>query len=192
MAYTDTIRRLTDARRRILDIRDEMRELQAGIEPEPVEEYEFTTMDGRVRLSALFGPHDELIVIHNMGASCVYCTLWADGFNGVAGHLENRAAFVVSSPDAPAAQREFAKSRGWRFRMVSTQGSNFARDMGYFADEGEYAGPHPGVSVFRMDGDRIARVSDTNLGPGDDFCAVWHLFDLLPEGPDGWEPQYKY
>jgi len=35
-------------------------------------------------------------------------------------------------------------------------------------------------------------VSDASLGPGDDFCSVWHLFNLLPEGPDGWEPQYKY
>ena len=48
MAYTATIRKLNDARRRILEIRAEMRELQADIEPEPVNDYEFATTDGPV------------------------------------------------------------------------------------------------------------------------------------------------
>jgi len=192
MAYTDTIQRLNDARRRILEIRAEMRELQAGIEPEQVEDYEFGTTDGPVRLSALFGDRDELLMIHNMGAGCVYCTLWADGFNGVADHLDDRAAFVVSSPDSPEAQRKFADGRGWGFRMVSHEGTPFAADMGYYTEEGEFPGFHPGVSAFRKDGDRIWRVSNASLGPGDDFCSVWHLFDLFPEGPDGWGPRYEY
>lgn len=192
MAYTDTISQLNDARRRILEIRAEMRELQAGIEPEPVEDYELGALDGPVRLSELFGDHDELILIHNMGSGCVYCTLWADGFNGFVDHLENRAAFVVSSPESPERQREFAASRGWRFRMVSHEGTSFAGDMGYYSDSGEYPGFHPGVSVFRKDGERIVRVSDASLGPNDDFCSVWHLFNMFPEGPGGWEPRYEY
>jgi len=48
------------------------------------------------------------------------------------------------------------------------------------------------VSVFRKSGQRICRVSDTGFQPGDDFCAIWHFFDLLPEGANGWQPQYKY
>ena len=36
MAYTETIQQLNDARRRIAEIRAEMRELQANIEPEGV------------------------------------------------------------------------------------------------------------------------------------------------------------
>ena len=192
MAYTDTISQINDARRRILEIRSEIRELQSGIEPAPVEDYEFNTLEGPVRLSALFGDHDELFVVHNMGRACVYCTLWADGFNGLIGLLTNRAAFVLSSPDTPNVQREFANSRGWRFRMVSHDGTSFASDMGYYAESGEYPGFHPGVSVFRRNGDQVLRVSDTTFGPGDDFCAAWHLFDLMPEGPDGWEPKYQY
>jgi predicted dithiol-disulfide oxidoreductase (DUF899 family) len=109
-------------------------------------------------------------------------------------HLDNRAAFVVSSPDAPEAQKKFAATRGWRFRMVSHQGTSFAEDMGYRDDSTEHEGGpwHPGVSAFKKDGDRIVRVSDAPLGPGDLFCAAWHLFDLFPEGPDGWQPQYRY
>ena len=36
------------------------------------------------------------------------------------------------------------------------------------------------------------RPSDTWFGPDDDFCNVWHLFDLLPEGSNGWAPKYEY
>jgi len=50
----------------------------------------------------------------------------------------------------------------------------------------------PGVSVFRKPGQKIYRVSDTSFQPGDDFYAIWHLFDLLPEGANGWQPQYTY
>src|SRR5213595_1729644 len=35
------------------------------------------------RLSELFGKHEDLILIHNMGAGCMYCTMWADGLNGL-------------------------------------------------------------------------------------------------------------
>ena len=71
--------------------------------------------------------------------------------------------------------------------MVSHAGTSFAQDMGYFAEEGDDAGWQPGISAFRKDGERIIRVSDTPLGPGDLFCAAWHMFDLLPDAADGWE-----
>ena len=35
-------------------------------------------------------------------------------------------------------------------------------------------------------------VSDATWSPGDDFCTVWHFFDLLPEGPAGWWPKINY
>ena len=38
---------------------------------------------------------------------------------------------------------------------------------------------------------RIVRVADTGFEPGDDFCALWHLFDLLPEGAAGWQPEVR-
>jgi predicted dithiol-disulfide oxidoreductase (DUF899 family) len=165
-----------------------MRVLQKDAEPKAVENYRFATTDGPVRLSQLFGDKEYLFVIHNMGKSCPNCTMWADGFNGVLPHLENRAAFVVSSPDDPGTQRAFAATRGWRFRMVSHQGTSFAADMGYRNESGWL----PGVSVFRRVADRIFRVSDAPFDEGDDFCTVWHLFDLLPEGAAGWRAKFNY
>ena len=188
MTYREGAERLNQYRREIAAIRERMRELQASIEPEEGRDYEFAVPGGSVQLSALFGEHDTLFVVHNMGTSCPYCTLWADGFNGVFDHLRNRAAFVISAPDEPIRQREFADSRGWKFPMVSHRGSSFAADMGY-ARDGGFA---PGVSVFKRRADRIVRVADTSFAPGDDFCCVWHFFDLIPEGRVGWRPKYKY
>ena len=188
MSYRDVTERLTAYRREIAGLRQKMRALQQQAAPEEVDDYRFQTGDGGVRLSELFGGKEYLFVIHNMGTGCPNCTMWADGFNGVLPHLENRAAFVVSSADDPQTQKAFAASRGWRFRMVSHQGSNFADDMGYRSD----AGWLPGVSVFRREGDKILRVSDTGFDAGDDFCMVWHLFDLLPEGAAGWRAKFTY
>ena len=188
MSYSDTVVQLNDYRRQIADIRAEMRALQASISPQLVPDYVFDTLHGPVALADLFGDKSDLFVIHNMGKGCSYCTLWADGFNGVSQHLEDRAAFVVSSPDAPETQQEFANSRGWRFRMVSHANTSFAEDMGYRRD-GKW---FPGVSVFRKQGADIVRVSDAQLGPNDDFCVVWSFLELLPAGPDGWRPRYSY
>src|SRR5215469_16844687 len=136
MPYRETTAKLAGYRREIGTLRERMRVLQAEIEPEEVADYTFVGADGPVRLSQLFGDKDTLFVIHNMGKTCPNCTMWADGFNGVLPHLENRAAFVVTSPDEPAIQAAFAGSRGWRFRMVSHQGTDFAADMGYRGDQG--------------------------------------------------------
>lgn len=111
MDYRENATALAAYRSQIADIRRKMREFQAAVEPEPVADHVFATVDGTARLSELFGTKDDLIVIHNMGTSCPGCTLWADGFNGIYHHLANRAAFVVCGPDPPDVQRRFAAGR---------------------------------------------------------------------------------
>jgi hypothetical protein len=50
----------------------------------------------------------------------------------------------------------------------------------------------PGISVFQRQGSTIVRVSDAQFSPGDDFCSVWHMFDMLPGGAVGWRPKKQY
>lgn len=154
-----------------------------------VKDYTLASRDGPVRLSELFGSKADLVVVHNMGRSCPYCTLWADGLNGLAEHLANRAGFVVCSPDDVAVQREFAASRGWRFRMVSAKGTTFTADMGY-----EHNGsPWPGYSVFRKSPDGlITRTGAGMFGPGDDYCAIWPMMEQMEGGVAGWQPKHQY
>ena len=188
MNYADVNGKLTDYRRQIAAIRERMRETLAAVEPQEVKDYELASPEGPVRLSQLFDGHEDLILIHNMGVSCSYCTLWADGYNGLHPHVVTRAGFAVSSPDRPTVQRKFAESRGWKFPMVSHAGTSFAADMGYVSAKGGWM---PGVSVFRRDGGTILRVSDTGFSPGDDFCTLWHFFDLLPGGVGEWPASPK-
>jgi predicted dithiol-disulfide oxidoreductase (DUF899 family) len=102
--------------------------------------------------------------------------------------LADRAAFAVVSPDAPAVQRKFARSRGWRFPLYSGGRSPFAADMGFM----DGTDPRPGVSTFQLVRGKIFRVASAPLGPFDPFCSAWHLFALLADGVDGWSPRYRY
>ena len=171
--------------------RDRLLEAKRNLKPLEVKDYELTgSLGEKVLLSQLFGDRSELMVIHNMGKKCVYCTLWADGLNGLVKHLENRAGFVVMTPDDPETQSKFARDRGWTFKMYSTEGSQFTHDMGY---EPEPKVHWPGVSFFRKDADgKIFRTAKDTFGPGDLYCSVWHLLDLLPNGQNDWEPKYHY
>ena len=189
MRYAQGTRQLVRYRKRIAALRTKMRSVQKRIEPQPVADYTFSTVQGPKRLSQLFGPMKDLFVIHNMGSGCPYCTLWADGYNGLYDHITSRVAFVIASPDPPAVQKRFARSRGWRFAMVSHQGTTFAQDMGYRSRTGGWL---PGISAFRRERNGIVRLSDAGSQPLDDFCVVWHVFDLLPEGPARWQPKFRY
>ena len=151
-----------------------------------------------MRLSELFGDKRDLFVIHNMGASCRYCT-------HVGGRLQRRLraprrprGLRAGEPNPVEVQKQFAASRGWRFPMVCHAGNSFAKDLGYRLERGDEAGEDssrwvPGVSAFQPRRRcAFVRVSDAELGPGDDFCSVWHLLDLLPERRIGWEPKFRY
>jgi predicted dithiol-disulfide oxidoreductase (DUF899 family) len=58
-----------------------------------------------VTLSTLFSEHRDVIAVHNMGQFCRYCTMCADGVNGIYPYLADRAAFALVSPDPPNRQR---------------------------------------------------------------------------------------
>lgn len=177
--------------KQILELKRRRSQLWRKTQREPFEDYEFTAPDGSpVSLSELFGTKRDLILIHNMGKGCPYCTLWADGFTGFTKHLQDRAAFALCSPDDPATLRDFAESRGWNFRTISCHGSSFARDAGFETEPGKH---WPGVSCFAIaDDGAILRTGLAHFGPGDDFCALWHLLDLLERGADGWAPKFSY
>lgn len=185
---TEIDKKIDELDYQLQDIKRRLAELRRQRPREEVRDYRLLDCEGReASLSSLFGDHNELILVHNMGRQCSYCSMWADGFVGLLPHITSRAAFVVTSPDEPAVQRAFARSRGWNFPMYSVAGSSMVSDMG-FDDPGE--GLMPGVSTFTKEPDgKIYRVGRAEFGPGDDFCPVWHFLELFPEGIDGWEPK---
>ena len=180
--------KLKKLEQKMMKDKEVMAKLRNKLKPELVEDYTLFLPNSKpTKLSKLFGKKNELILIHNMGSSCPYCTLWADGFNGLAPHLQDRAAFVVESADFPAIVAKFKKSRKWTFAMVSSAGTSFRLDMGYADKNGDVA---PGVSTFIKKNGKIYRFSDSIFGPGDNFCPAWDLFDLLPAKT--WEAKFRY
>lgn len=191
MTATDTRLRTNELRRlydEVIAAKKRLTDAQRALPPEPVQDWELRRTDGTpVRLSELFAEHNDLVVVHNMGAGCNHCTLWADGFRGYHDHIARRCAFVLCSNDEPAAAKAFAEQRGWNFPVVSGARSDFKAAMGFASPEGK---PWPGVSAFHKHADgTIIRTGSAPWGPGDDYCLVWPLFDLLADGPDGWEPR---
>ena len=110
---TTPARKIRKLEARLVRHHRKLGELKRRRPPEPVEDYALIGPGGPVKLSALFDGHCDLIIVHNMGRRCPYCTMWADGYNGLRPHLENRAAFAVVSPDSLKVQQAFAQSRGW-------------------------------------------------------------------------------
>jgi predicted dithiol-disulfide oxidoreductase (DUF899 family) len=174
----------------IEDRRTKILALRASAPLELIGDYTLKNKVGiDVSLSSLFDERDELLVIHNMGKACSYCTLWADGFNGFALPLADRMPFVVITPDTYDIQKEFAESRGWKFKMLSAAGTSFIKDLGFEPEPKKY---WPGASaLIRKDG-KIYRASKDVFGPGDYYCSVWHLFDLFPKRSNNWKPKIKY
>ncbi|MGJ7094333.1 DUF899 family protein [Vibrio hannami] len=155
---------------------------------EEVRNYSFNALNGDVSLLELFDNRDKLLVIHNMGQGCRYCTLWADGFNGFIPHLESTMSVVLVSKDTPEIQRQFANSRGWRFNMASHEGGEYIKEQSVLQGENNM----PGAVVYEKEGDRIYRRSSCIFGPGDLYCSMWSLLGLAGMSPADWTPQYNY
>lgn len=153
-----------------------------------VPDYTFEDLSGKPKLSDLFGDKSVLFVIHNMGAACRYCTLWADGLNGFLPHLEDKFAVVLVSKDSPEAQRRMANDRGWRFRLASHGGGAYIREQSVAPGEENY----PGLVCYVKDKGRVLRKNATAFGPGDQFCALWPMISMAGFGESDWIAQYHY
>lgn len=159
---------------------------------EPVmlsQDYTFTTAAGSVQLSAGFEGKRDLILIHNMGVCCSWCTMWADAFNGVQAHLRDRAGLLLVSPDRPEVVQDFARGRGWQFPVASAKGSGFHDALDFGTDDE----PWPGFSTFyKTDNGQIEWISAECFGDFDLFSPVWHMIGRLKDGVGDWEPKITY
>jgi predicted dithiol-disulfide oxidoreductase (DUF899 family) len=189
MVNMTTTEQITALEKEIEAKKAELLELRKSVPATPVEDYELKRADGTsVNLSELFGDYDEMLLIHNMGTGCNYCTLWADGFNSFWPYLKTKSAFILTSPDPVHKMAQFSGSRGWEYPVVSIHDTTLVKDFGFDAEWGTW----PGVTALKKHADgTITRHAKAIFGPGDDYCGIWHLIDLLPSGKGEWEPNYN-
>ncbi|MDH3660406.1 MAG: DUF899 domain-containing protein [Alphaproteobacteria bacterium] len=169
-------------------------------------DYVFEGPDGKETLADLFGPCSQLIVQHFMygkgwSEGCPSCSFWADGFDGTTIHMRHRDASFVAASNAPLDEIEAYKQRmGWRFKWVSSYGTDFNRDYHVtFTKEEMEAGPvyynykqtsfpveeAPGISIFYKDDKGGVFHTYSCYARGLDMLnTAYHYIDLLPKGRD--------
>ncbi|MEM9010403.1 MAG: DUF899 family protein [Pseudomonadota bacterium] len=163
------------------------------------EDYRFAdaATDAEVRLSALFGAHDTLVLYNLMyggaqTAPCAMCVSMLDSLDRNAAQIAGRAALAVVAKADTAALRALAAERGWQsLRLLSSAGNSYNRDYGAETADG---GQLPMMHVWRRTADGVrhfwaselldADVPDWRSQPRhvDAIWPLWNLFDLTPEG----------
>jgi predicted dithiol-disulfide oxidoreductase (DUF899 family) len=188
-------------------LRDRLSRARRELPWERVEkEYVFDGKNGRETLAELFAGNRQLIVYHLMfdpdwEEACSRCSFWADNFNGVLVHLNQRDVSLVAISRAPFAKlAAFQKRMGWSFNWVSSFAGEFNRDYHVsFASEQIVEGEvvynyrlmknsmteRPGISVFYKDRDGTIFHTYSCYARGLDMLNVaYHYLDLTPKGRD--------
>ncbi len=166
--------------------------------------YQFDGPHGRETLSDLFAGRSQLIVKHFMlgpgwKEGCLGCSFGADQVDGSVVHLVNHDVMFIAVSRAPYPEiAAYHKRMGWKFKWVSSYGSDFNYDyhvsftdadkargrVFYNFEEMDYATDElPGYSVFYKDeaGDIFHTYSTFSRGT-ELVGGVYGFLDVTPKG----------
>ena len=175
--------------------------------------YVFEGPRGKETLADLFDGRSQLIIDHFMlgpgwEEGCVGCSFGADHIEGGLVHLEHHDVTVVVVSRAPLSEIEAFKRRmGWRFKWVSSYGSDFNFDYHVSfrkadADNGKVYYNYemqdfaieelPGLSVFTKDenGD-IFHTYSTYARGAETLLTTYMCLDLTPKGRNETGPNHN-
>ena len=187
-------------------LRDELSRERRGLPWVRAEKpYVFDSPQGEQSLTELFEGRSQLIVYHFMFSpeatqGCAHCSFWADSFNGIRIHLNNRDTSLIAVSRAPVSRIEpFRKRMGWDFNWVSSGRNSFNYDFNvsftpeqvkrgagvYNYTETRVGSDREGVSVFhlRETGDVFHTYSTFARGI-DLLNTAYNYLDLVPKGRD--------
>ena len=188
-------------------LRDQLSEERRALPWERVEkDYVFAGPNGKETLAQLFDGRSQLVVYHFMFAPeaevpCKSCSFWADNFNGIIAHLNQRDVTFVAISRAPLPKLQaFAKRLGWTFKWLSSGGNdfNYDYDVSFRRDDVAKGGARynyaptqttmadlPGISVFFRDAEGEVFHTYSCYARGLDMLnAAYHYLDLVPKGRD--------
>lgn len=169
-------------------------------------EYLFDRPNGKQTLSDLFDGRSQLIVYHfmydpNWDAGCPSCSFWADNFNGIVVHLNQRDVTMIAVSKAPYSKiGEYKKRMGWNFKWVSSYDNDFNFDYHVsftpeelsekkafynYSLQDTHSPEREGVSVFYKDTAGHVFHTYSAYARGIDVLNVaYHYLDLVPMGRD--------
>jgi len=159
----------------------------------------------KVKISELFSAPERPLVIYQLmfgkkqTKPCPMCTLWIDGYNGVAHHIARNMDFAIVAAAEPILLRAYAGERGWHnLRLLSAGESSFKYDLG---GENQVGGQDSSLNVFTKSADGTVRhfytqhprlAQDINERGIDLLTPVFNLMDLTPRGRGNWYPGLAY
>lgn len=169
-------------------------------------EYLFDGPNGKQTLSDLFDGRSQLIVYHfmydpNWDAGCPSCSFWADNFNGIVVHLNQRDVTMIAVSRAPYTKiDEYKKRMGWNFKWVSSYNTDFNFDyhVSFTPEElsekkalynydlqDTHSPEREGVSVFYKDtAGHVFHTYSAYARGIDTLNVAYHYLDLVPKGRD--------
>ncbi len=185
-------------------LRDELSRERRTMPWEKVEKkYMFESGNGKESLADLFGGRSQLIIYHFMFGpgwkeGCPSCSFLADSFDAAALHLAQRdTSFAVISRATLPEIQAFQKRMGWKFKWLSSNGSDFNHDFQASASKDEIASgkaiynyeasdfpseERPGLSVFsRRDGEVFHTYSSYARGL-DILLPTYNMLDMTAKG----------
>jgi predicted dithiol-disulfide oxidoreductase (DUF899 family) len=168
-------------------------------------DYVFEGPDGKESLAELFDGRSQLMIYHFMFGpgweqGCPSCSFVSDHIDGANWHLPHRDVTLLAVSRAPLSQIQAFKARmGWRFKWVSSYGSDFNYDFHASFTEEELAKGKvyynydmvegydelPGLSVFYKDpGGAVFHTYSTYARGLDLLIGAYNYLDLAPKGRD--------
>jgi predicted dithiol-disulfide oxidoreductase (DUF899 family) len=188
-------------------LRDQLSQQRRDLPWEAVtKEYVFEGPNGKQTLPELFDGRSQLVVYHFMfgpdwDAGCPHCSRWADNFNGIIVHLNQRDVTMIAVSHASYARlAAYHKRMGWTFKWVSSSETDFNLDYHVSFTPEEMAAKNAlynfevqdpgvaereGVSVFYRDAEGCVFHTYSTYARGIDMVNVdYHYLDLVPKGRD--------
>ncbi len=169
-------------------------------------DYVFDGPAGKETLADLFGGRSQLLVYHFMfgpgwAEGCPSCSILADHIDGSTVHLAARDVTLLAVSRAPLAEIEpFRRRMGWRFKWVSSYGSDFNYDfhvsftpdemtsgkVHYNYQEGPFPSEEaPGASAFCKGADgNLFHTYSTYARGLEPLMGVYNYLDIAPKGRD--------
>jgi len=169
-------------------------------------QYLFEGPSGKQTLSELCDGRSQLIVYHFMfdpswEAGCPSCSFWADNFNGIIAHLNQRDVTMVAVSRAPYSKlAAYHKRMGWDFKWVSSYDTDFNLDYDVsftpeelvkkeafynFGIQDPFSSEREGVSVFyKVSAGKVFHTYSAYARGIDMLNVAYHYLDLVPKGRD--------
>ena len=192
--------------------RDELSWLRRELPWEKVEKkYVFDGVNGKETLADLCEGRSQLLIYHFMFGpgwkeGCPSCSFLADAFDSFIIHMAQRdTTFAVVSRATLAEIEAFKKRMGWKFKWLSSNGSDFNYDYGvsFSKDEAASGKPFynygtvvfsgeegPGASAFIQKDGKIFHTYSTYARGLDILLPMYNWIDLTAMGrhEEGIEP----